>query len=81
MLFFSFNKTAPFFSHPGRTEGLCSLSRNSTPYRSISSIYNSVVTNLEGSNINHIHLKSQQILSQFNVCIAIAYLRNMLGFA
>ena len=58
-VFCSFNKTISFFSHPERSEGFCSLSRNATPYRFNSSIYNSVVTNLEGSNINHIHLKSQ----------------------
>ena len=52
-VFCSFNKTISFFSHPERSEGFCSLSRNATPY------LNSVVTNLEGSNINHIHLKSQ----------------------
>ena len=76
MLFFAlFNKTIM-----EQTEGFCSLSCNSAPNWFISSIYNLVLTKLEGGNINQFHLKSQQRLSQFNVCIELVYLRNPLTF-
>ena len=55
-VFCYFNKTIPFFSQPEQTEGFCSMSRNSAPYRFISSTYNSVVTKLEGGNVNQIEV-------------------------
>ena len=59
------------------------MSRNSAPYRFISSIYNSVVTKLEGGNVNQIevvHSANTIELSQLNVCTNISYLRSTLNF-
>ena len=72
----SFNIRNRFFSvtqngHKGHKV----VSHNTTPYLLISSIYNSVKTNLDSANINEI-----QSLAQFNVYIEISYSKNMLKF-